>query len=176
MSYKKEIELQRASKDQQFKRSHQSPISHKLRDEFVALDYYPIDENYVFKLPLVRYDNPKTIQMETSDGDIRDYFRIGYLEFNLEDSLTKIHVYQASSNPDHYFVPYRDKTSGFETYGAGKYMDIEKDGQVFILDFNKAYSPYCAYNVNYSCPLPPFENHLKVSILAGEKNFPLDIF
>ena len=170
MSYKKDIELARTQKDQFFKTSHHSPISHHDRDKFGSLDYYNIDENYVYKLPLNKYENPETIQMETSDGMVRDYFRIGYLKFTLDSEEVPIHIYQQSDNPDYYFIPFRDATSGKETYGAGRYMDVEKEGNQFILDFNKAYSPYCAYNENYSCPLPPFENHLKVSILAGEKN------
>ncbi|OLS29169.1 MAG: hypothetical protein HeimC2_01600 [Candidatus Heimdallarchaeota archaeon LC_2] len=170
MSYKKDIEIARTQKDQFFKKSHQSPIPHHDRNKFVSLDYYPINENYVFILQLERYDNPETIQMETSDGMIRDYFRIGFLKFVLDADEVPIHIYQQADNPDYYFIPFRDVTSGNETYGAGRYLDIEKEGEKFILDFNKAYSPYCAYNENYSCPLPPFENHLKVSILAGEKN------
>ena len=102
---------------------------------------------------------------------IRDYYRIGYLEFQVKDQTTSIHVYQQADNPDYNFVPFRDSTSGNITYGAGRYMDIEKDGDLFVLDFNKAYSPYCAYNENYSCPLPPFENHLKIPVEAGEKDF-----
>ncbi|MFV2013901.1 MAG: DUF1684 domain-containing protein [Candidatus Heimdallarchaeota archaeon] len=171
MSYNKEIELARVQKDQFFKKSPHSPIPLQDRQKFDGLDYFPIDENYLSKLPLIKYDNPETIQMETSDGMIRDYFRIGYLEFQIEVEPTSIHVYQQSDNPDYYFVPFRDTTSGLETYGAGRYMDIEKEGEDFILDFNKAYSPYCAYNENYSCPLPPFENHLKVAIKAGEKEY-----
>jgi uncharacterized protein (DUF1684 family) len=171
MSYKKGIELARAQKDNFFSTSHHSPIDHHQRHNFEGLDYFPVDENYTFKLPLIKYDNPETIQMETSDGMIRDYFRIGYLEFQIDEQSSSIHVYQQADNPDYYFIPFRDATSGGETYGAGRYMDIEKEGEYFILDFNKAYSPYCAYNENYSCPLPPFENHLKIQIRAGEKDF-----
>ena len=170
MSYKKDIELARTEKDKFFKTSHHSPISHHEREKFTSLEYYPIDEKYVYKLPLRKYDNPETIQKETSDGMIKNYFRIGYLQFTLNEEEVSIHIYQQADNPDYYFIPYRDETSGKATYGAGRYMDVEKDGDQFILDFNRAYSPYCAYNENYSCPLPPFENHLKVSIFAGEKN------
>ncbi|MHA2029104.1 MAG: DUF1684 domain-containing protein [Candidatus Kariarchaeaceae archaeon] len=174
MSYKKDVELARAQKDNFFKTSHHSPINHHERNSFEGLDYFPIDENLVFKLPLKKYENPETIQMETSDGMIRDYFRIGYLAFQINEETASIHVYQQADNPDYYFIPFRDSTSGNETYGAGRYMDIERDGNLFILDFNSAYSPYCAYNENFSCPLPPFENHLKLAILAGEKDFHLN--
>lgn len=171
MSYKKEIELARVEKDQFFKKSHHSPLPHDARNNFDGLEYFPISENYLFRLPLKRYENPDTIQMETSDGMIRDYFRIGYLEFKIDEDPATIHVYQQADNPDYFFVPFRDATSGLETYGAGRYMDIEKEGETFVLDFNKSYSPYCAYNENFSCPLPPFENHLKIPIKSGEKDF-----
>ena len=173
MSYKKQIEVARADKDNGFKRSHQSPIPHNLRDQFQTLDYFPISEDYVFELPMNRYDNPETIQMETSDGQIRDYMKVGYLSFTVDGNNADIHVYQDAHNLDHFFVPFRDTTSGPETYGAGRYMDLDRHGENFILDFNKAYSPFCAYNPNFSCPIAPFENHLKIAIHAGEKNFPL---
>ncbi|MHA2251547.1 MAG: DUF1684 domain-containing protein [Candidatus Kariarchaeaceae archaeon] len=171
MSYKKQIELSRAGKDQFFKTSHQSPIPHDLRNKFFSLDYYPIDEKFVFKLPLNSSDTPEVVEMEESTGGVREFLRIGYLTFNIDEEESNIHVYQSTQNPNHYFVPFRDKTSGVETYGAGRYMDIEKVGELFELDFNKAYSPYCAYSENYSCPLPPFENWLKIAIQSGEKDF-----
>ncbi|MHA2091771.1 MAG: DUF1684 domain-containing protein [Candidatus Kariarchaeaceae archaeon] len=173
MSYKKQVELQRASKDRYFKTSHHSPLSHDERDGFIGLDYFPIDEKYRFELTLNKYDDPEIVEMEVSSGGINRFKRIGYLTFQINEVNTDIHVYQSFDNPDHYFVPFRDSTSGEESYGAGRYLDIEPDGQVFVLDFNLAYSPLCAYSDNYACPLPPFENWLQIPIRAGEKDFHL---
>ena len=165
------MELHRASKDRYFKTSHHSPLPQSERKAFSGLDYFPIDEQYQFELPLNEYDNPEIIEMEVSSGGIKQFKRIGYLTFQLNEVSTDIHVYQSSDNPDHFFVPFRDSTSGEETYGAGRYLDIESDDQVFQLDFNLAYSPLCAYSDNYACPLPPFENWLQIPIRAGEKDF-----
>lgn len=173
MNYKKQQELARLNKDRFFKTSNHSPIPHKLRDKFTSLEYYTIDEIYRFELLLNTSENPETIEMEESTGGIRKFLRIGYLTFSVDGESANIHVYQSTDNPEHYFVPFRDKTSGGETYGSGRYLDLEKHGDNFILDFNLAYSPYCAYSDAYACPLPPFENWLTISIKAGEKNFPL---
>jgi uncharacterized protein (DUF1684 family) len=75
---------------------------------------------------------------------------------------------------DYLFLPFKDDTNGVETYGGGRYMDVRistvKDGKI-ILNFNKAYNPYCAYNEGFNCPIPPQENHLNIAIRAGERNF-----
>ncbi len=175
MKYKKQIEIDRANKDRYFKTSHHSPIPHELRDDFFSLEYYSIAENYRFELTLNSYESPEIIEMEESTGSVSNYLRIGYLEFKINEEEVEIHVYQSTDNPDIYFVPFRDKTSGEDSYGAGRYLYPEKKGDIFVLDFNLAMSPYCAYSENYACPLPPYENWLKVRIEAGEKNFPLAI-
>jgi len=70
------------------------------------------------------------------------------------------------------FIPFKDATSGKETYGAARYLEIEEtEVGIFLVDFNKAYNPYCAYSEAYSCPFPPRENWLEVAIKAGEKKF-----
>lgn len=174
MTYSTQLQQQRVAKDRFFKLDRQSPIPYHLRINFTHLDYFEVKEDYKFNLALQPYDDVETIQMDTSDGQIKDYLRIGYLEFEVGGENAKINVYQSAQNPDHYFVPFRDKTSGQETYGAGRYLDLENHGGKFELDFNLAYNPYCAYNENYSCPLPPFENWLEIKIEAGEKDFPLN--
>ena len=144
-----------------------------LLKKFTKLDYYPVDEKFRFELELTHYQNPETVEMETSTGDIQYYKKIGYLTFQINDQDTNIHVYQNVENPSYYFVPFRDATSGDMTYGAGRYLELEKHGNKFVLDFNFAYNPFCAYSDHYSCPLPPYENWLTVPIEAGEKEFPL---
>ena len=102
------------------------------------------------------------------------------LTFKLHDSLLHLYVYQFEALmkkeklKDYLFVPFGDATSGFESYGGGRYIEFYisdiKNNQV-ILDFNKAYNPYCAYTTGYNCPIPPLENLLIVAIPAGEKNY-----
>lgn len=172
-NYNEEIENHRKQKDQFFKLHYQSPIPESLKSKFQGLDYFPISDDYYFELKLNKFDNPDLVEMQTSTNDIQQYRKIGFLTFPLNNENINIYVYQNVANPSYYFVPFRDNTSGNETYGAGRYIDVEKRGDLFVLDFNLAYNPYCAYSDNYSCPLPPYENWLKVSIEAGEKDFPL---
>lgn len=116
--------------------------------------------------------------MSTS-GTMKQQYRVcGILSFKIADTLLRLNVYQSKSlmatkdYSDYLFVPFTDKTTGFETYGAGRYIDL-KIGDInnnsFILDFNKAYNPYCAYAAGFNCPVPPKENDLNISILVGEK-------
>ncbi len=75
---------------------------------------------------------------------------------------------------DHLFLPFTDLTSGEESYGGGRYIDLETTGIInnrLVIDFNKAYNPYCTYSDGYNCPIPPRENDLPVAIRAGEKAF-----
>lgn len=174
MTYVSQIESHRAEKDKFFGKHPQSPLNHHVQAKFNGLDYYPVDEKFYFELPLQEYDDVEVFEMDTSTGDIREYARIGYLEFDIDGEKSKINVYKPIQG-DHYFVPFRDKTSGKETYGAGRYLDPQVHDGNFILDFNQAYNPFCAYNENYTCPLPPVENWLDIPIYAGEKSFPLAI-
>ena len=114
--------------------------------------------------------------METSTGGIQYFNKLGYLQFEQPETkeTAKINIYQSVDNPDHFFVPFRDKTSDEGiTYGAGRYLDLHQlDENRFLLDFNLAYNPFCAYSDMFTCPLPPFENWLEIPINAGEKSFP----
>jgi uncharacterized protein (DUF1684 family) len=107
--------------------------------------------------------------MQTSTGDVRDYERFGTFRFEVEGQPARLTIYR---NELGYFLPFVDALAGSETYGAGRYLEPEElpDGR-FLVDFNLAYSPYCAYNENWSCPITPAENRLKVPIRAGEMVF-----
>ncbi len=155
----------------------QSPLSDEQREAFEGLSYYAYDPALVFDLTAERLgDDEPSVQMETSTGDQRLYRRWGVLRFEVDGEEAALTVY---SEPDGhgFFAPFRDATSGDETYGAGRYLDDQRPGlkrtgeDTFQLDFNFAYNPYCAYSPHYSCPLPPRDNWLKVPIWAGEKAF-----
>jgi uncharacterized protein (DUF1684 family) len=109
--------------------------------------------------------------METTKGREQVYNRYGVVHFQVDGQAAQVTLY-ASEGSHELFVPFRDATSGKETYGAGRYLDLHKRGDEIVIDFNYAYNPYCAYNPDWSCPLPPAENWLKVPIRAGEKSFP----
>lgn len=174
LSYEDAVAQFRADKDAFFRTSPQSPIPASERDAFSGLPYYPIDESLVFDdLTLEPYagDEPVRFEIPTSDGKTRPAERAGVFRFLLggaEQRLTA-YVFEGGST-DNVFVPVVDATSGNETYGAGRYLDVEReDDDTYSLDFNLAYHPSCVYDMRFSCPLTPAENRLSVPIRGGER-------
>lgn len=160
------LEVERAEKDMYFRRDPYGPIED--RQNFAGLNYYPPDPAFRFTLPLQRVE-PQPLTFQTSTGDERVYQRIGTVQFEVEGQPAQLAIYQ-SEDIDELFLPFRDATSGKETYGAGRYLEpVELANGEILVDFNLAYNPYCAYSEAFSCPLPPVENWLKVPIRAGEK-------
>ena len=158
----------RKRKDEFFKTGDHSPLPTGELESFKGLKYYPENPDFRFEVPLERVPE-EDLEFETSTGEKKSYKKIGKLKFKVGGEPAELTLYQADSGS--YFLPFRDATSGKETYGAGRYLEVkEKDGK-FELDFNYAYNPYCAYSPDYSCPLPPPENWLKVPVEAGEKKF-----
>jgi uncharacterized protein (DUF1684 family) len=173
--YTEAITTDRRTKDAYFRTAADSPFRQSGR-ELQALNYFPVDERYRVIVPRLRRPSPndRPIALDTSDGERRSARRVALLDFVLhEQRLTLTGFRLGSSPPGSLFVPFADATSGRETYGSGRYLDleIEPDGSV-VLDFNLAYNPYCAYSSAYSCPLAPPENRLPVPILAGERLLP----
>ena len=150
------------------------------KDDRRYIQFYPIDESMRVLASFERIADKKGFDMATASGIKQKYFRYGLLTFKIHDSLTHLYVYQSASlmkqkkYEDYLFVPFGDATSGYESYGGGRYLDFTtsdiKDNKLLI-DFNKAYNPYCAYTTGYNCPIPPKENLLTVAIPAGEKNY-----
>jgi uncharacterized protein len=159
----------RAEKDQFF-RSRNSPLPANLRAGFSGLVYYPENPSLRFSsLPLVPDPSREATLMQTSNGSQRVYLRSGWLEF----LQTRLAVFAPEGADDGaLFIPFRDATSGNETYGSGRYLEAHLENNLVQLDFNLAYNPYCAYSDGWSCPIPPLENWLTIPILAGEKNLP----
>jgi len=167
------IELRR-EKDVFFRTDIDSPILPEQRSTFHGLNYYPPDVRFKVLANLVRLDKPELFTIATSTGDPQTYLKYGRIEFRLEGSMMQLFVYKSTEDPfaRSLFVPFRDATSGSETYGSGRYLDLEEQGSDdYEVDFNNAYNPYCAYNHDYTCPIPPRENILPIKILAGEKNY-----
>jgi len=116
-----------------------------------------------------RFTNQEKIQMQTTTGDIQTYTRYGRFKFNIDGIDAELTIYKDRNS---YFLPFVDSQAGKETYPAGRYLEPEPLGNDhFLVDFNLAYNPYCAYNEYWSCPITPLENRLKVPIRAGEKIF-----
>lgn len=164
------LEGERIEKDNFLKHSAYSPIED--RPGFSGLNYYPPNLDYRYELPLLKADEPELLTFQTNTGDEQTYRRLGTVQFEVEGQTAQLAIYQ-STDHEGLFIPFRDATSGQETYGAGRYLEPELLGNGnLLLDFNLSYNPYCAYSEHYSCPLPPFENHLSsVAIRAGEKAY-----
>jgi uncharacterized protein (DUF1684 family) len=150
-------------------------------DDKKSLSFYPINKDYRFVANFERVKNGSWFTMETSGSKKQIYRVYGTIRFTIHDTAVKLNIYQSQNllavaeYKDYLFLPFTDLTSGEETYASGRYIDLKfediLDNKV-IIDFNKAYNPYCAYvSGKYNCPIPPRENNLTVAILAGEKNY-----
>ncbi|MEA3560416.1 MAG: DUF1684 domain-containing protein [Candidatus Omnitrophota bacterium] len=173
--WKKQLEKERSEKDEFFIADPNSPIPLENRFKFEGLKYYPLNQDYRFELELWVHSEKKVLDIEDTQGEIRRFIQWGEFRFRLDEKECAIQAYKTDANDQDLFISFRDKTSGSETYGAGRYLDfsaerdINREGK-WILDFNRAYNPFCAYNKAYACPLAPLENSLEVKIQAGEKN------
>ena len=174
LSYEDEVAGFRADKDAFFGSNAQSPIPEADRPTFTGLPYYEIDADWRFEdLELRPYEGelPSDFQIPTSDGRLRPAHRAGVLRFERDGAAHGLTAYTFDGDDDRsLFVPFLDATSGTETYGAGRYLDLEpEDDGTYSLDFNLAYHPSCVYDPKYSCPLTPAENRLPMRIEAGER-------
>ena len=176
-AWKTQIEGERREKDAFFGHHWQSPISPQDRAEFKGLDYYPPDPDLRFELELYEHEDKKTMRMAYTKGEEQDFVRWGEFRFEIGDEECVLQAYKSNAEEEQLFVPFRDATSGQETYGAGRYLDLNAaenrtaDGK-WILDFNRVYNPWCVYSKDYTCPFVPQENRLTVPVRAGEKNYP----
>jgi uncharacterized protein (DUF1684 family) len=195
LDYADAVQAFRNDKDRYFRHGDGSPIPADARDAFEGLPYYPVDEALVFDgLALEPYagSEPARFMIPTSDGQLRPAHRAGSFRFELGGAPRSLaayvvddpHEHEHDHDHDHdheeadvdeaggpaVFVPFLDATSGHETYGAGRYLDLEpEDDGTYTLDFNLAYHPSCVYDVLFSCPLTPAENRLPERIEAGER-------
>ncbi|WP_338728248.1 DUF1684 domain-containing protein [Haladaptatus sp. DJG-WS-42] len=167
-----ELEAHREEKDQFFRDHKQSPVAPENRDQFDGLQYFPPDPAYRINATATVHDDPDTVSLETTAGPEVEYERSLTLSFEVRDDEFTLAAYRQGDGP--YFVPFRDKTTGQQSFQYGRYMEFEtdhavEDGDVLTLDFNLAFNPFCAYSDAFTCPLPPRENWLDVVITAGEK-------
>lgn len=160
----------RKEKDEFFASDPRSPLTRAQKKAFRGLVYFPPSKDYRFELEVEEFAQKNIVLIQTSTGDVQEYERYGKFRFNVQDQPVELTLYRGETG---YFLPFVDSLAGRETYPAGRYLEPEPlGGRRFILDFNFAYNPYCAYNENWSCPLTPPENRLKVPIPAGEKIYP----
>ncbi|PSQ15204.1 hypothetical protein BRD02_07115 [Halobacteriales archaeon QS_8_69_73] len=197
-SWREELRSYRDRKDEQFAGGRGSPLPPDERAAFDGLDYFEPDPDYRVAATVEVLDGEETVTMETSTEGERLYDRAARLRFEVPDAggepvaETLVAYRRVDVDGDSLFVPFRDKTTGQGTYPGGRYMELhvesasrsdansssgersdpregELEDREVPLDFNLAYSPFCAYSEAYKCPLPPRENWLEVAIPAGER-------
>ncbi|MDH5507513.1 MAG: DUF1684 domain-containing protein [Anaerolineae bacterium] len=159
----------RAMKDEFFRNNAQSPLTPQQRSTFEGLRYFDENSELRLEIAIQKFPAQNEFTMQTSTGDEQTYRRYGEFLFDVNGTQARLTLYAS----DHgYFLPFVDSQAGNETYGAGRYLDpVLLSSGKFLIDFNLAYNPYCAYNENWSCPIPPSENRIEVPIRAGERNF-----
>ena len=172
------IQKHRDELHQEFLDTAETPLTDDGLKVFNGLDYFKIDSLYRVSAILLRTPDEKIFEMQTSTDRLPEYLKYGLAEFTLNGKKLKLNVYQNvklalnEEYKDYLFIPFRDFTSGETTYGGGRFIETEiPEGDILIIDFNKAFNPYCAYNHKYSCPIPPLENSLEIEINAGEKGY-----
>jgi uncharacterized protein len=143
--------------------------------------FFPIQQKLAIHCRFERLADSVGFTMKTSGNQGSKYFRYGKLFFLINNQAQQLTLFQSAdlmNQPqyaDYLFVPFTDATTGKQTYGGGRYIDLrlgDIQNNTLVLDFNKAYNPYCAYASGFACPIPPRENHLPVAITAGEKTWP----
>lgn len=164
--------------NKEFKNPELSPLPDRYRKNFNGLDFFAPDSNYIITAKFTKSLEALPFRMATSTGGHTEEVIYGKVSFVLEGKTHELEVYQnmelvqEEEYKDYLFLPFSDRTNGNETYEGGRYLDLSvPEGNTVVLDFNKAYNPYCAYNPKYSCPLVPEQNRLAVEIRAGVKAF-----
>ncbi len=149
-------------------------------EEKALLRFYPLNPAYRVAARFERYVDSPWFPMATSGRTPQIQRKYGRLTFLVHDTVLHLLIYQSqallqkAATRDYLFIPFTDATSGSESYGGGRYIDCavtDIQGGILVLDFNKAYNPYCAYKAGFNCPIPPRENDLPVAIQAGEMNY-----
>lgn len=164
-----------------YKDASKSPLKKKDLKGFKGLDFFPVSDEFIVTAKLTKTENAPTFEMATTTDRKPLYKEYGKLNFTLKGKECELTIYQSQDDlrdkkyKDYLFLPFTDDTSGEESYGGGRYMDVmttdEKIDGIIVLNFNNTYNPYCAYNDRYSCPLTPRKNHLDVQVKAGIKVF-----
>ncbi len=176
--YEKSIVTHRKKLERKFKDPRSSPLREDAR-EFQGNAYFPVDDQYRVEARIQKIVDVSPLLIPTSQpGRSTPFVPFAVLHMKVGEDSLQLHVYQQAKpasteeNKDWLFLPFTDETTGEETYGGGRYLDLKlPSGDTIVVDFNLAYNPYCAYSDGYACPIPPNENRLKVPIRAGVKDY-----
>ena len=176
-TYINDIQSERHTKDSSYSIIAESPFGEEQLTTFTGLKYFPIDKKYKLEARIEILSKEEVVQLQTSTDRMPNYLRYAFIYFSLDNKEYKLTAFKSLDSKEkefenYLFLPFTDKNSTNEVYGGGRYVDFEIPITAnFLLDFNKAYNPYCAYNHKWSCVIPPRENALDVAINAGEKKY-----
>lgn len=170
-SYTQSVMQDRVQRDMRM-REKESVVPVRRRDAFQGLDHYPVDRTYRYVVPLERSASLDTVMMAESTGGVRPQVQIGTVTVPLPGGPTDLLVFRGEGDDPRgrRWIPFADSTNQFATYRGGRYVDLKPAGpDSVVVDFNRAYNPTCAYNPDFTCPLPPPENRLRQPVSAGER-------
>lgn len=176
---KEELEVKKFQKalNEEYLNPKETPLRGDHFTNFKAHPFFPVNLKYRVTAKLLKTERAEPFDLPTSSGKTKPYREYGKATFSLEGKSYTLTLYQSldlikqAKYRNYLFLPFRDLTNEKETYGGGKYLDLTiPKGNTIVLDFNKSYHPYCAYNAyDYNCPVVPEENRLPVEIRAGVK-------
>lgn len=150
--------------------SDKSPL--KSKEDTAHVVYFPPNVDYRVNAEVDKFSRKKVVSLLTNKGKEEEYYEYATLNFRIKGQKFSLLLYQHTDNSTNFFLPFTDETNGEETYGAGRYVQIPDsfNGKPSMeLDFNRSFNPYCAYNEDYNCPIPPKQNHIPIAVNAGEK-------
>lgn len=171
-----DFEQFKASLNKEFSSKETSPLIEEDLQTFKTLAFFPYNKAMVFTAKVVLTPETNFYGLPTTTSRLPEYRQYALLQFNYKEKSYELPVYQGKDlmhqegYEDYLFLPFSDATNGEETYGGGRYLDLRTPkSDTIIIDFNKAYNPYCAYNHKYSCPKIPAANNLPFRVEAGIK-------
>lgn len=176
VEYLSQIEKQRNETNEYMRNNPNSPFNYKGKVEFHNLNYFNVNHDMVFQSKLYENDIKDTVTIYGTKGEPRKTIKFGYVKFYFNEVEYKLHVYKSnsSSGEEYYSIWFTDKTTNDESYGVGRYLNFNKIddiNNIYTIDFNMAFNPYCAYSKEYSCAIPTKEDYIDLAINAGEKKF-----
>ncbi|MFH1196845.1 MAG: DUF1684 domain-containing protein [bacterium] len=174
--YIAKIEQHRKDQNVYFMNSPDSPFNLKGKVRFHELNYFEVDPKFKFTSRIFEYQPKDTLTIYGTKGEARKTVKYGFITFKFEERNHILNVYESVSRDGekYYSIWFTDKTTNDESYGVGRYLDLEKKEDpeyLYTIDFNLAYNPYCAYSPDYSCAIPTKEDYLDIEVEAGEKKF-----
>lgn len=171
---------QTAQQLQKHREQYKADLAKDIKADTSKVDFYPFNKSFIITATAELLKDEPVFKMVTSSGMKKDAQKFVKVSFSFNNQSFTLYGFQliklkeTKEYADHFFIPFKDETTGKTTYSAGRYLDFNlrdiQNGKL-VIDFNKAYNPYCAFTTGYNCPIPPKENTLSVPVIAGEKKY-----